>query len=98
MELLHGLIVIVVSGAAVAAIGLSLLISYFLVQAIWPVLIGLGGGLLAGLLFTCLRQLLDSKLRYPRTVQTSLGVPVLGVIPEQRKWRKLGPSLRGKSA
>lgn len=44
MELLHGLIVIVVSGAAVAALGLSLLISYFLVQAIWPTLVGLGGG------------------------------------------------------
>jgi len=62
------------------------------------VLIGLGIGLGLGILFTIIRQLLDSKFRYPKSVATSLGVPVLGVIPEQRSWRKLGHELRDKSA
>ena len=62
------------------------------------ILMGLGIGAGAGILFCLLRQLIDSKFRYPRSVATSLGVPVLGVIPEQRSWRKLGLQLRNKSA
>lgn len=44
MEILHGLIVVIVAGAAVIAFGLSVLVSYFLVQKIWPLLVGAGGG------------------------------------------------------
>ena len=46
MEILHGVVVVVVAGAAVIAAGISLLVLYFLVQAIWPVMIGGLGGYL----------------------------------------------------
>ncbi len=46
MEFLHGLVVVVVAGAAVVAFGVSCLIFYFLVQKIWPIFIGGLGGYL----------------------------------------------------
>ncbi len=61
-------------------------------------LMGLGGGIGAALAFGILRQLLDRKLRYPMSVQKMLGVRVLGVIPEQRSWRRLGTKLRRQAA
>ena len=46
MDILHGLVVIVVAGAAVIASGLAIFVLYFLVQKIWPVMIGGLGGYL----------------------------------------------------
>lgn len=46
MEILHGVVVVVVAGAAVIAAGIALLILYFLVQSIWPIMIGGLGGYL----------------------------------------------------
>ncbi len=46
MEILHGVVVVVVAGAAVIAAGISLLVLYFLVQSFWPVMIGGLGGYL----------------------------------------------------
>jgi uncharacterized protein involved in exopolysaccharide biosynthesis len=50
-----------------------------------------GGGLLGGTVFgaaiALLRQLLDRRLRYPKNVARALGIPVLGVVPEERRWR-----------
>ena len=62
------------------------------------VLTGLMGGLAAGLAFGFLRQLLDSKLRFPKSIERQLGVKVLGVLPEQPKWRRLGRRVRRRAA
>ena len=58
------------------------------------VLMGLAAGIAAGLAFGVFRQLIDSKLRYPSSVQKMLGVPVLGVIPEQRTWRRAANKIK----
>jgi uncharacterized protein involved in exopolysaccharide biosynthesis len=57
------------------------------------VLMGLAYGVAAGVGFGILRQLLDRKLRYPVSVEKTLGVPVLGVVPEQKVWKKMGKKL-----
>lgn len=44
--------------------------------------IGLLGGLLVGILIALLREILDSRLRYPQAIERVLGVRVLDVIPE----------------
>jgi len=44
--------------------------------------VGLVGGLLVGLLIALLREVLDSRLRYPQAIERVLGVRVLDVIPE----------------
>ena len=62
------------------------------------VLMGLGGGLGVGLFLGVLRQLLDSKFRYPFGVAKSLGVPVLGVVPEQRAWKRLTRQIKKAAA
>jgi len=51
------------------------------------VAVGVFGGLLVGAATALLRQLLDSRLRYPKNVERALGIPVLGVVPEERRWR-----------
>ena len=59
---------------------------------------GIGGGIGAGLALALLRQLLDSKVRFPRSVERSLGVRVLGVIPELPRWRRMGRRLHRMSS
>ena len=58
------------------------------------VLMGLFGGLALGVAFAFLRQILDPKLRFPGNIERTLGLRVLGVIPEQRRWRRLGRRVR----
>jgi len=56
---------------------------------------GLAGGLLLGLALAVLRQLLDPRIRYPRTVEVRFGMPVLCTVPEARglkRLRKLSPA------
>lgn len=67
-------------------------------------LMGVAGGLAAGLALALLRQLLDPRLRYPESVESALGVPVVGWAPEVRSWRRqgrklhrLGRRVRGKT-
>ena len=55
---------------------------------------GLAGGLAFGLLLALLRQLLDTKVRFPGSLERSMGVRVLGVIPEQSSWRRMGKRLQ----
>ena len=50
---------------------------------------GLAAGLFLGLLLAIGRQLLDRRLRYPETLENSLGLKVLGVVPEARRLRLL---------
>jgi uncharacterized protein involved in exopolysaccharide biosynthesis len=58
------------------------------------VIMGLFGGIALGVVFAFLRQILDSKLRFPGNIERTLGLRVLGVIPEQRRWRRLGRRVR----
>ena len=58
-------------------------------QRIKPLGLGLLGGLLLGLAAAVLRQLLDPSVRYPETVEKTLGVKVLGVVPDSRALRKI---------
>lgn len=54
--------------------------------------LGFAAGLFAGVSFALLRQLLDSRLRYPATVEGSLGLKVLAVVPKSAELRSLdGP-------
>lgn len=62
-------------------------------QRLQTLLLGLALGLFGGLAFAVLRQLADSKLTYPAEVETVLGIPVLGLVPESRGWRRLGRKL-----
>jgi uncharacterized protein involved in exopolysaccharide biosynthesis len=57
------------------------------------VLMGLFGGLGLGLVLAVLRQVLDSRLRYPENVERTLGIRLLAVVPEQDKWRRLGTTM-----
>ncbi len=50
-----------------------------------PVALGLFGGLGLGIGIAALRQLLDRRVRYRETVEGSLGLPVLCVVPEVRE-------------
>ncbi len=52
-----------------------------------PVLAGFGIGLALGLGLAVLRQLLDRRVRYPETVEKSLGLVMLGVVPDLRRLR-----------
>lgn len=52
---------------------------------------GLGVGLVFGLFLAVLRQLLDKNVRYPETVEKSIGVRVLGVVPEASSLRRIRP-------
>jgi hypothetical protein len=56
------------------------------------VLIGLFLGTALGCGIAVLLQMLDSRVRYPRTVEKTLGLPLLGVVPEVRSLRRLAPS------
>ena len=58
------------------------------------VALGLAAGLAAGLAFAVLRQILDTRLRYPDNLEQLLGVQILGVVPEEPTWRKLGDRIR----
>lgn len=67
-------------------------------QRLKLVLQGLGIGAGIGFAFCLLRQLLDPKLRYPRSVERTLGVKVLGVIPETKSWRRAGRKVKRRLA
>ncbi len=62
------------------------------------VLTGLVGGIAAWGALALLRQLLDSKVRFPKNIERTLGVKVLGVIPEERRWKRLGKRLQATLA
>lgn len=53
------------------------------------IMMGLFGGLAAGVGVAALRQLLDKHLRYPRAVERDLGLKLIAVLPELRSARKL---------
>lgn len=53
------------------------------------VLGGLAGGIFLGIALAILRQLLDPRVRYPRTVERQLGLRVLCTVPEERAWKRL---------
>lgn len=52
-------------------------------------LIGLAAGLAVGAAVAILRQLFDSRLRYPEALERDLGLAVWGVVPEARTLRRL---------
>jgi len=52
-------------------------------------LMGVFGGLFAGIGLAVLRQLLDGRVRYPETVEKGLELRVLAVVPEMRSLRRL---------
>ncbi len=54
-----------------------------------PLLAGIALGLALGMLLAILRQLLDSHLRYPETLERAFGLRVIGVVPESRRLRNL---------
>ena len=57
-----------------------------------PLALGTFAGLAAGIGLAVLRQLLDRRLRYPETVERSLGIKILGVVPEKRRLRSFPKS------
>lgn len=63
-----------------------------------PLLAGIAAGLMLGLGVAVLRQLLDRYLRYPETLEKSLGLKVLGVVPEVRSLRGLRGPRRTKGS
>lgn len=50
---------------------------------------GLAFGLFLGVALAVLRQLAESRIRYPRTVERQLGLRVLCTVPEERGLRRL---------
>ncbi len=62
------------------------------------VITGLAGGFGAWAAFALLRQFLDSKVRFPKNLERTLGVKVLGVVPEQRRWKRIGRRIRARFA
>lgn len=56
-----------------------------------PLAAGIGAGIFLGLLLAVLRQLMDKNVRYPETVEKSIGVRVLGVVPEASSLRRIRP-------
>ena len=54
---------------------------------------GLFGGLALGFALAIARQILDSRLRYPKAVEAALGIRVLGTVPEEGRWRRRGRRL-----
>ena len=61
-------------------------------------LAGMVAGLALGLGQALARVLIDRRLRYPIETANSLGVRILGVVPEQREWRRNGKRLRDRGA
>jgi hypothetical protein len=57
-------------------------------------LIALVLGVFAGCGFAVLRQMLDRRVRYRSSVERMLGVPVLGVVPEEPRWKRIGTRAR----
>lgn len=57
-------------------------------------LLGVFGGLAAGIFLATLRLITDVRLHDPESVQKELGLELLGVVPEARAWRKAGARLR----
>jgi len=55
-----------------------------------PSLIGLVLGGVAGVALALGLQVLDNKIRSARDIESHLKMRVLGVVPEQRVWRKAG--------
>jgi uncharacterized protein involved in exopolysaccharide biosynthesis len=51
-------------------------------------------GVFAGCALAVLRQLFDRRLRYRNNVERMLGVPVLGVVPEEPRWKQIGNRAR----
>lgn len=60
--------------------------------------VGLFMGFFLGLGIAIARQVLDTRLRYPKCIETNLGVRVLGVVPEESRWRRHGSRLRRPAA
>ncbi|MFT5050593.1 MAG: hypothetical protein ACI8QZ_001995 [Chlamydiales bacterium] len=58
-------------------------------QRIKTVMMGLFGGLAAGAGIAVLRQLMERRVRYARTLENQLGLTVLAVVPETAIIRKL---------
>lgn len=56
-------------------------------------LMGTFGGIALGVGLAVLRQLLDRRVRYPETIEKTLGLRVLGVVPENRKLRSLAKNV-----
>ncbi|MEM6674430.1 MAG: hypothetical protein AAF726_16410 [Planctomycetota bacterium] len=50
---------------------------------------GLGVGLFLGLALAIARQLLDGRIRYPRTIEREFAFPVLSTVPELRRFRRM---------
>ncbi len=61
------------------------------------VFLGLVGGIFAGVGLAVLRQMLDSRVRYPDTLEAQLGVRLLSVVPEERRWKSRGGKLKKKA-
>ena len=53
------------------------------------VLMGVFGGFALGAGIAVLRQLIESRVRYGRTLENQLGLPLLAVVPENANLRKL---------
>ena len=49
-----------------------------------------GPAKLLGLAIAVARQLLETKIRYARTIERGHGIPVLSTVPELRRLRRLG--------
>ena len=62
------------------------------------VLTGLAAGLGAWAGFALLRQFLDVKVRFPKNLERTLGVKVLGIVPEQKRWKRIGRRIRARFA
>jgi uncharacterized protein involved in exopolysaccharide biosynthesis len=56
-----------------------------------PLVAGIGIGAMLGLVMAVLRQLMDKRVRYPETVEKTLGLRVLGVVPESSSLRRIRP-------
>ena len=57
-------------------------------------LMGIFGGLAVGLGIAMACQVFDPRLRYPKEAEATLGLRVLGVVPEQSRWRRAGKKLQ----
>lgn len=57
-------------------------------------LLGLFGGLAAGMFAAALRFLLDARVHDAETLRAELELEVIGVVPEARAWRRAGAKAR----
>ncbi len=60
--------------------------------------LGTFAGIFMGLALAIARQVMDSRLRYPKCIEDGLGIRVLGVVPEESRWRRHGSRLRRPAA